>query len=123
MQDDKAAREFVSGMKGQPCFIGVRAERREWTQMFSRQTAMLFDYFFTDSMTWTDNRGRRLRLWIPDELGTIADTQEFMDTLVERTVGILENEPIDIYVNPTYLPSAIAKDYDHFRGGEEWGGH
>jgi histidinol phosphatase-like PHP family hydrolase len=35
-----------------------------------------------------------------------------MDTLVERTVGILEKEPIDIYVNPTFLPEVIAKDYD-----------
>ena len=30
--------------------------------MFSRQAAALFDYVFTDSMTWTDNRGRRMRL-------------------------------------------------------------
>jgi histidinol phosphatase-like PHP family hydrolase len=31
---------------------------------------------------------------------------------VQRTVGILEREPIDIYANPTYLPAAIAADYD-----------
>jgi histidinol phosphatase-like PHP family hydrolase len=35
-----------------------------------------------------------------------------MDTLVERTVGIFEREPVDIYANPTYLPDVIAKDYD-----------
>ena len=35
-----------------------------------------------------------------------------MDTLVERAVGILEREPIDIYANPTFLPDLIAKDYD-----------
>ena len=35
-----------------------------------------------------------------------------MDTLVERAVGILEQEPIDIYVNPTFLPDVLAKDYD-----------
>lgn len=49
---------------------------------------------------------------MPQEVGTIAAPQEFMDTLVERTVGILEREPIDIYVNPTFLPEAIANDYD-----------
>src|ERR1041385_2300921 len=80
--------------------------------MFSRRAVSLFDYVFTDSMTWTDNRGKRMRLWIPDEVGDIADEQEFMDTLVERTVRILETEPIDIYVNPTFLPDVIAKDYD-----------
>ena len=38
----------------------------------------------------------------------VADIQ----MLVDKTVGIIENEPIDIYVNPTFLPRAIADDYD-----------
>ncbi len=112
VQDDEGARRFVDSLKGQPVFVAMQAEGREWTQMFSRNAAALFEYIFTDSMTWTDNRGRRMRLWIPQEVGTIADPQEFMDTLVERAVGILEREPIDIYVNPTFLPDAIAKDYE-----------
>jgi histidinol phosphatase-like PHP family hydrolase len=53
-----------------------------------------------------------MRLWIPAEVGVIADVEEFMDTLVDRTVGILNQEPIDIYVNPTFLPDLIAKDYE-----------
>jgi hypothetical protein len=90
----------------------MQAEGREWTRTFSRHTASLFDYIFTDSETWTDDRGRRMRLWIPEEVGVITEPQEFMETLVDRTVGILENEPIDIYANPTYIPAQIAKDYD-----------
>jgi 3-keto-disaccharide hydrolase len=110
--NDDAARQYVDSMQGHPIFIGMQAEGREWTGMFSRRAAALFDYIFTDSMTWTDNRGRRLRLWIPEEVGTIADPQEFMDLLVERTVGILEREPVDIYANPTFLPAVIAANYD-----------
>jgi hypothetical protein len=110
--NDDAARAFVDSMKGAPVFIAMQAEGREWTQMFSRRAAALFDYIFTDSMTWTDNRGRRMRLWMPQEVGAIADPQEFMDTLVDRAVGILNNEPVDIYVNPTFLPDALAKDYE-----------
>ncbi len=53
-----------------------------------------------------------MRLWIPNDVGTIADPQEFMDTLVDRAVGILEKEPIDIYVNPTFLPDQLAQDYE-----------
>jgi hypothetical protein len=90
----------------------MQAEGREWTRMFSRSTAALFDYIFTDAMTWTDNRGKRMRLWMPEEVGTIADPQEFMDTLVDRATGILEHEPIDIWANPTFVPDAIAKDYE-----------
>ncbi len=112
VENDAAVRAFFDSMQGKPCFIAMQAEGREWTQMFSPKVAALFDYIFTDSMTWTDNRGKRMRTWIPEEVGTIADPQEFMATLVDRTVGILEHEPIDIYANPTFLPDAIAKDYD-----------
>ena len=112
VEDDDTARQFVESLKGKPVFAAMQAEGREWTGMFSRATVGLFDYVFTDSMTWTDNRGRRMRLWIPKEVGEIADPQEFMETLVARAVGILEKEPIDIYVNPTFLPDVIAADYD-----------
>jgi hypothetical protein len=112
VQDDESLEKYVSSMRGQPCFIAMQAEGREWTQMFSRAAVEKFDYVFTDSMTWTDNHGRRMRTWMANEVGAITDPQEFMETLVERAVGIIENEPIDIYVNPTYLPDAISKDYD-----------
>jgi Domain of Unknown Function (DUF1080) len=118
VEDQASARAFVEGLKGVPVFAAMQAEGREWTQMFNRATVGLFDYVFTDSMTWTDNRGRRMRTWIPEEVGTIADPQEFMDTLVDRAVGILEREPIDIYANPTFLPDQIAKDYDKLWTGE-----
>lgn len=112
VESNEGARKFMEGMKGQPVYIAMQGEGREWTQMFSKETAALFDYVFTDSMTWTDNRGRRMRTWMPAEVGAIADPQEFMETLVARATGILENEPIDIYVNPTFLPDVIAKNYD-----------
>jgi hypothetical protein len=111
VEDDASLRRFVESMKSQPCFVGMQAEGREWTTMFSREAVSLFDYVFTDSMTWTDNRGKRMRTWIPAEVGDIPDAQEFMETLTDRAVSILTNEPIDIYVNPTYLPDAISKDY------------
>jgi hypothetical protein len=117
VQNDEGAIQFLQSLEGQPCFVAMQAEGREWTQMFSRGVAARFDYIFTDSMTWTDNRGKRMRLWLPDEVGTIADPQEFMDTLVERTVGILEHEPVDIYANPTFLPDVLAKDYEQLWTG------
>jgi hypothetical protein len=112
VNDDAGAQAWVAGMQHQPVFLGMQAEGREWTNTFSRQTVALFDYVFTDSETWTDDHGRRMRLWIPEEVGVITDVQEFMETLVQRTVGILEHEPIDIYANPTYIPAQISKDYD-----------
>ncbi len=112
VQDDQGAIQYLDRLNGQPCFVAMQAEGREWTRMFSRKTAARFDYIFTDSMTWTDNHGKRQRLWIPAEVGTIADPREFMDTLVDRAVGILEHEPVDIYANPTFLPDQIAGNYE-----------
>jgi len=112
IENDAGVVAFHESMKGQPCFIAMQAEGREWTQVISRRAASLFDYIFTDSMTWADRHGKRMRTWMADEVGVIGDPQEFMDTLVERAVGILEHEPIDIYVNPAFVPDQLAKDYD-----------
>lgn len=112
IQDDAAAHAFCASLKGKAAFVGMQAEGREWTSMFSCQAAAEFDYVFTDAMTWTDDQGSRRRLWIPEEIGVIEDVEGFMETLVVRTVAILESEPIDIFANPTYLPDAIASGYD-----------
>ena len=44
-----------------------------------------------------------MRLWIKEET-EVGDPQDFMDQLVDRIVTIVTTEPIDIYVNPTFLP-------------------
>ncbi|MCX7819337.1 MAG: hypothetical protein N2652_09030 [Kiritimatiellae bacterium] len=92
-------------------FAAVQGEGREWTALLSPETVAQFDYVFTDAMTWTDRRGRRLRLWIAAE-APVDDPEEFMDMLVERTVGIVEREPIDVLANPTFLPASLAARYD-----------
>jgi histidinol phosphatase-like PHP family hydrolase len=79
--------------------------------MFSKEAIAQFDYVFTDSMTYTDDRGRRMRLWIKGEV-FVDNKEAFMETLVRRIEGILHDEPIDIYVNPTFLPDVIAAEYD-----------
>jgi hypothetical protein len=110
--DDAGLAKWVESLKGLPVFVGMQAEGREWLQMFSRSAVAQCDYVFSDSMTWTDNHGKRMRTWLAEEIGVIANPQEFMDTLVDRAVGILEREPVDIYANPTYLPDQLAKDYE-----------
>ena len=109
--DDRGIEAYVAKMAEAPAFVGMQAEGREWPTLFSKQAIARFDYIFTDAMTIVDHRGRRARLWMPDEVD-IPDKQAFMELLVRTIVDILDNEPIDIYVNPTYLPVVIAKEYD-----------
>jgi hypothetical protein len=102
---------FRQSMAGAPCYIALQAEGREWPTLFSREAIAKFDYVFTDSMTLTDHRGRRTRLWIKEEVD-IPDKQAFMEMLVGKIETILDQEPIDLYVNPTFLPDVIAAEYD-----------
>ena len=97
--------------KDYPVFMAMQAEGREWIGMFSEENIKTFDYVFTDAMTWTDNKGRRMRLWMPEEV-FVDDKDDFMDQLVEQIVGVMKNEPIDIYVNSTYLPDILQPEYD-----------
>ncbi len=111
-ESDSALREFISNYKKPATtWIAMQAEGREWLDMFKKETIDQFDYVFTDAMTWTNDNGKRMRLWIKEET-EVGDPQVFMDQLVDRIEKILNNEPIDIHVNPTYLPDEIARMYN-----------
>jgi len=108
--NDSALLDYFNVMKNEPVLKAMQCEGREWITLFTPVAISNFDYIFTDAMTWTDHKGRRMRLWIPEE--TFVDNeQQFMEMLVGKIEAILNQEPVDIHVNPTYLPGIIAADY------------
>lgn len=111
-ENDSTLQAFLSTYRKAPTtFLAMQAEGREWLDLFSESSIAEFDYVFTDAMTWSNDAGKRMRLWIKEET-EIGEPQQFMDMLVARIETIVANEPIDIYVNATYLPEAIGADYD-----------
>ncbi|MCE1200302.1 MAG: DUF1080 domain-containing protein, partial [Marinilabiliales bacterium] len=109
--NDSTLNSYLQSISTEPVFKAMQCEGREWVTLFSPQAVAGFDYIFTDGMTWTDDKGRRMRLWVPDE--TFVDNdQQFMDMLVSRIGGIMDGEPVDIYVNPTFLPPVLSPRYD-----------
>jgi hypothetical protein len=111
-ESDDSLQSFLSAYRKPPqTYIATQAEGREWQDMFRKETIDMFDYVFTDAMTWTNDDGKRMRLWIKEET-EVGDPENFMDQLVDRILKILENEPVDIYVNATYLPEEINARYD-----------
>ncbi|GHT61878.1 hypothetical protein FACS189451_04870 [Bacteroidia bacterium] len=109
--DDQGIYNWLDSVKHHLFLLPMQAEGREWLEMFSPEAVRKFDYVFTDAMTWTDNKGRRMRIWIPEE--TFVDNkQQFMDLLVERACGIISSEPINIYVNPTFIPEELQPEYE-----------
>jgi len=109
--NDSALSAYYHLVKNYPFYTAVQAEGREWMEMVSQDTVDLFDYTFTDAMTWTDSKGRRTRLWIKDEVW-VEDENQFMEELVNQIETIFSTEPVDIYVNPTFLPEVIDERYD-----------
>ncbi|HJZ41479.1 MAG TPA: family 16 glycoside hydrolase [Bacteroidales bacterium] len=109
--NDSSLIAYFIDIENEPVFKAMQCEGREWITLFTPDAIARYDYIFTDAMTWTDHKGRRLRLWIPEE--TFVDNeQQFMDMLVEKIEAVISQEPVDIYVNPTYLPANIAASYD-----------
>ena len=109
--DDSTLLANYEQYKDYPVYMAMQAEGREWVDMFSKDNIATFDYVFTDAMTWTDKKGRRMRLWMPEEV-FVDDKDDFMDQLVDQIVGVMTNEPIDLYVNSTYLPDVLQPEYD-----------
>jgi histidinol phosphatase-like PHP family hydrolase len=114
IHNDSQIDSVLATFKGYPQFyVAMQAEGREWVNTFSKESRDKFDYVFTDCMTFTDEKGRRNRIWMKDETW-IDDEEQFMDYMVNTLVKILNTEPINIYVNPTFLPDQMAGRYDQF---------
>ena len=112
IDSDEALDAYLKTYKKPPhTYLAMQAEGREWTDLFSKDGLDRFDYVFTDAMTWTNKNGKRMRLWIKEET-EIGDKQDFMEQLVSQMEKIFSTEPIDIYVNSTFLPAEIADEYD-----------
>lgn len=110
--NDEQIFAYLDTMRTQPFILAMQAEGREWLTTFSQEARDEFDYVFTDALTFTDNKGRRTRLWIKEETW-IEDEQKYMDLIVDKICEVLK-EPVDIYVNPCYLPDQMSNRYDEF---------
>ena len=111
--NDREVYEYYDEVKDEPFLLGVQGEGRHWTTTFSREALGLFEYLFTDSMTLIDHKGRNTRIYRPEEIHLDGLTKDqYMEMIVNETVRILENEPADIYSNPTFVPHCMQDEYD-----------
>lgn len=105
---------YLDTLQQVPAFNAMQAEGREWVDIFSMDAVKTFDYVFTDAMTFVDPQGNPVQMWKADQLQRLdlSDPEAFMEKLVDYIVTILNDEPIDIYVNATYIPDPIVDQYD-----------
>ncbi|MDR0370699.1 MAG: DUF1080 domain-containing protein, partial [Prevotellaceae bacterium] len=110
--NDEDIYKYLDAMRTQPFILAMQAEGREWITTFSQKARDEFDYVFTDAMTFNDHKGRRVHLWVNKEV-IIDDEQAYMDMIVDRICAVLQ-EPVDVYVNPFFLPKSMSDRYDDF---------
>lgn len=112
--NDAQVAAFCDSTRLMPFMFGMQGEGREWPQTFSKESRDRFDYVFTDALTFTDHKDRRVRLWIDSEVIIDIPQEQYMDIIVDKIVEVVTTEPIDIYVNPCFLPTEMEADYDKF---------
>ena len=110
LSNDAELDAYLAMLEGKGVYRGVQAEWTDWMGCFSKEALAKLDYVITDTMTFPGKDGRRMKLW---EAGADYGTpDQFMDRYVDWHVQILENEPIDILVNVSWLPGSMAAEYD-----------
>ncbi len=113
-RDEQVKALFANDFIFPQLFYAMQGEGREWPKTFSKEAHEMFDYVFTDALTFNDHKGRRTLLWIDRYVIMDIPEQEYMDMIMDRTLKIINEEPIDFFASPTRLSPTMMKDYDKY---------
>jgi len=114
LSNDIELRDYLAMLDGKGVYRGVQTEWTDWMSGFSTAALAQLDYILTDAMTFPGRDGKRVKLWekdAPDRVD-MSKPQAFMDRYVDWYVQIIEQQPIDILANVSWLPAPLAGDYD-----------
>ncbi len=110
--DDAGLRRFLDSLAPYPVYRGLQPMSPGWSRNFAPETIQLLDYVLMDPQTIPNGNsyGETLRIWNFDTY--VDDAQKFMETYVAHSVKVIENnEPLNIFGWPLFLPVCIARDY------------
>jgi hypothetical protein len=108
-----AARQFLNQVSGTTAFVGMQAEAADWMRIFPRDLCSSFDYIFNDGMIYSAEDGGWIRLYnAADMKSAISNPETWMESHVERVVRMMDEQPIDIYAIPTFLPELLSTRRD-----------
>jgi len=116
LSNDEELARYLAMLAGKPVYRGVQAEWIDWSAGFSAKMLAQLDYILMDAMTFPGKDGKRVKLWEGNVESRVemADKQAFMDRFVAWHVELIEQQPIDIFANLSWLPAPLAGDYEKF---------
>ncbi|TWU42430.1 DUF1080 domain-containing protein [Novipirellula artificiosorum] len=112
IETDQQLQEFIDSVDDRPVFVGVQVNDRGWHKKHSPQLLERLDFVLADTMIMpmpTDD-SPPVKLFQPDQF-TIEDPEAWMLRYVKHNLRVL-SEPATILANPTWLPDAVADQYD-----------
>ena len=109
IKNDEDLQEYIDRLKQYPVYIGLQPTGRNWRKDFSDKVIMQVDYVLMDPQQIPNSDGTFMGIWRFDT--RVADTEAFMKKYMAHCIDILQNEPIDIFGWPLFLPVCIARDY------------
>lgn len=116
LSNDEELGRYLAMLDGKPVYRGVQTEWIDWVACFSPKMLARLDYVLTDAMTFPGRDGQRVKLWEKDVESRVemANKQVFMDRFVDWYIAIIEQQPIDILANTSWLPAPLAADYHSY---------
>lgn len=112
VNDDAGLRRFIESLKPYPVYCGLQPMSPGWSRSFSPEAVKQLDYVLMDAQTIPNGNGyaETLRIWNFDTY--VDDPQKFMDTYMTHILEVINNnEPLNIFGWPLFLPVCIARDY------------
>ncbi|HYW94985.1 MAG TPA: hypothetical protein VE870_05315 [Bacteroidales bacterium] len=109
IKDDQILEQYINFLSQYPVYIGLQPVEPGWSKNYSPELLDRIDYILMDPQRVPMANGEVLEIWNFDTY--VDDTEEFMKRYMDYTMQILENEPVDIFGWPLFLPVCIARDY------------
>lgn len=110
IETDSELESYAKRLRAAGFLAGLQPVARGWAETFSQSARENLDYVLMDADTVPCTDGSALLIWRHDNF--IWNVEQFMDRYWQHIVGILSEEPIDIFARPTYLPVSLARHYD-----------
>jgi histidinol phosphatase-like PHP family hydrolase len=109
IKNDADLKNYIEKLRKYPVYIGLQPTSPGWARDFSPALLSQIDYVLMDPQRVPMKNGEILSIWQFDTY--VEDTNEFMERYMAYTMEILNNEPINIFGWPLFLPVCIARDY------------
>lgn len=112
VNDDTSLKRYIDSLLPYPVYIGLQPMSTGWSKSFSMETISQLDYVLMDAQTFPSGNSynETLRIWNFDTY--VDDAEKFMEAYMAHIMEVINNnEPLNTFGWPLFLPVCIARDY------------